>query len=89
MTVNGAGEKTKLRKRLSFHNAPSSFKRKVETLHRENTKNLQRYIFQADLLELPAISKKVKTEGDDDLYSSTENLLELETIPEMFANNNS
>ena len=43
MTVNGAGEKTKLRKRLSFHAAPSSFKRKVETLHMENTKNLQKY----------------------------------------------
>ena len=89
MTVNGAGEKTKLRKRLSFHNAPSSFKRKVGTLHTENTKRMCKDIFQADLLELPAISKKVKTESDDDLYSSTENLLELETIPEMFASNNS
>ena len=39
---------------------------------------------QADLLELPALSKKVKTESDESLFSSTENLLQLEldTIPE-------
>ena len=41
-------------------------------------------LLQADLLELPALSKKVKTESDEGLFSSTENLLQLEldTIPE-------
>ena len=42
-------------------------------------------LLQADLLELPALSKKVKTESDEEeLFSSTENLLQLQldTIPE-------
>ena len=34
-------------------------------------------ILQADLLELPALTKKVKTEADEDYFSSTENLLEV------------
>ena len=38
-------------------------------------------LLQADLLELPALSKKVKTESDEELFSSTENLLQLELDP--------
>ena len=34
-------------------------------------------LLQADLLELPALTKKVKTEADEDYFSSTENLLEV------------
>ena len=86
-------EKSKLRKRLSFHTGGGSFKRKVcddltgrqkvQTLltlctcRPEGLIFLNFLILQADLLELPALTKKVKTEADEDYFSSTENLLEV------------
>ena len=78
---------------MSFHTGGGSFKRKVcdmkvhykpfLTLLALCSKRpygficLNFLILQADLLELPALTKKVKTEADEDYFSSTENLLEV------------